>query len=126
MSAPTGDLHPVVQHHVVNTLGWRDLRPLQREAVAPLMAGHDALLLAPTAGGKTEAAALPLLSAMAEQGWSGLSVLYVCPLRALLNNLEPRLAVYASWLGAPGWGCGTATPPPAPASACCWTRPTCC
>lgn len=29
----------------------------------------------------------------------GLSVLYVCPLRALLNNLEPRLAYYADLLG---------------------------
>lgn len=103
MTAPGGplvaELHPVVQHHVVNTLGWPALRPLQREAIAPVMAGEDALLLAPTAGGKTEAAALPLLSRMAAEDWRGLSVLYVCPLRALLNNLEPRLAGYASWLG---------------------------
>jgi ATP-dependent Lhr-like helicase len=26
-------------------------------------------------------------------------VLYLCPLKALLNNLLPRLASYASWLG---------------------------
>jgi ATP-dependent Lhr-like helicase len=93
------ELHPVVQHHVVNTLGWPALRPLQAQAVGPLMRGDDALLLAPTAGGKTEAAALPLLSRMATEDWRGLSVLYVCPLRALLNNLEPRLAAYAGWLG---------------------------
>ncbi len=36
---------------------------------------------------------------MVEQDWSGLSLLYVTPLRALLNNLEPRLAGYAGWLG---------------------------
>lgn len=92
-------LHPVVQHHVVNTLGWRSLRPLQEQAVGPLLAGADALLLAPTAGGKTEAAMFPLLTRMAEEHWQGLSILYVCPLRALLNNLEPRLAGYAGWLG---------------------------
>lgn len=92
-------LHPAVLHHVVNTLGWPELRPLQEAAVEPLLSGADALLLAPTAGGKTEAAVFPLLSAMAADGWSGLSVLYVCPLRALLNNLEPRLASYAGWLG---------------------------
>ena len=64
------DLHPVVWHHVANTLGWPGLRPLQAEAVEPLLAGHDALLLAPTAGGKTEAAAFPLLyrDARAERG----------------------------------------------------------
>ena len=31
--------------------------------------------------------------------WDGLSVLYLCPLKALLNNLLPRLETYASWLG---------------------------
>jgi ATP-dependent Lhr-like helicase len=92
-------LHPALLHHVVNTRGWLDLRPLQEQAVDPVMRGTDALLLAPTAGGKTEAAVFPLLSAMALEGWTGLSVLYVCPLRALLNNLEPRLESYAGWLG---------------------------
>lgn len=57
------------------------------------------MLLAPTAGGKTEAAVFPVLSRMLSEHWSGLSVLYVCPLRALLNNLEPRLAYYAGLLG---------------------------
>jgi ATP-dependent Lhr-like helicase len=92
-------LTPALEYHVVNSLGWPDLRPLQRAAVEPIRAGADALLLAPTAGGKTEAAVFPLLSQMAEQGWSGLSVIYVTPLRALLNNLEPRLGGYAGWLG---------------------------
>ncbi|BEH01464.1 DEAD/DEAH box helicase [Brooklawnia propionicigenes] len=92
-------LHPVVQHHIVNELGWRELRPLQDDAVAPLLAGEDALLLAPTAGGKTEAALFPLLTRMAGESWSGTSLLYVCPLRALLNNLEARVNRYASWLG---------------------------
>ena len=92
-------LHPVVVHHIVNTLGWTSLRPLQEEAVGPVLDGTDALLLAPTAGGKTEAAVFPLLTAMETQRWAGLSVIYVCPLKALLNNLLPRLAAYAGWLG---------------------------
>lgn len=92
-------LHPVVQHHIVTTLGWPGLRPLQDASVDPLIACDDAILLAPTAGGKTEAAFFPVLSRMATEEWSGVSVLYVCPLKALLNNLEPRLSTYASWLG---------------------------
>ena len=92
-------LHPVVQHHLVNTLQWPALRPLQSEAVTPVLDGVDCLLLAPTAGGKTEAATFPLLTRMASERWTGTSVLYVCPLRALLNNLHPRLAGYAAWLG---------------------------
>ena len=92
-------LHPVLLHHIVNTLGWSRLRDLQEAAVEPLLAGHDAVLLAATASGKTEAAVFPLLSRMATERWSGLTVLYVCPLKALLNNLEPRLSRYTDWLG---------------------------
>ena len=36
---------------------------------------------------------------MAAEDWQGVSVLYVCPLRALLNNLQPRIHGYAQWLG---------------------------
>nr|WP_251019609.1 DEAD/DEAH box helicase [Streptomyces sp. ISL-11] len=96
---PADRLDPVVLHHVVNTLGWPDLRPFQRAAINPLMDGEDAVLLAPTAGGKTEAACFPILSAMAGQGWTGASVLYLCPLKALLNNLVTRVDSYAQWLG---------------------------
>ncbi|MER5357822.1 DEAD/DEAH box helicase [Streptomyces sp. NPDC002785] len=92
-------LDPVLGHHIVNALGWRSLRPLQEEAVEPLLGGEDAVLLAPTAGGKTEAAAFPLLTRMNRQGWKGTSVLYVCPLKALLNNLHPRLRTYTGWMG---------------------------
>ncbi|MBQ0986004.1 DEAD/DEAH box helicase [Streptomyces sp. F63] len=98
MSVPDG-LEPVLVHHIVNTLGWQSLRPLQEAAVEPLTGGHDALLLAPTAGGKTEAACFPLLSRMTANRWTGTSVLYLCPLKALLNNLAPRLESYTSWLG---------------------------
>jgi ATP-dependent Lhr-like helicase len=94
-----GQLHPVLLHHIVNSLGWPDLHQLQQDAVEPLLAGHDALLLAPTAGGKTEAAAFPLLTRMATQQWRGTSLIYLCPLKALLNNLLPRLERYVGWLG---------------------------
>ena len=94
-----GLLHPAVQYHVVNSLGWPGLRPLQDQAVKPLVGGHHALLLAPTAGGKTEAAVLPVLSRMLTEEWRGLSVLYVCPIKALLNNLEPRLSALAGMVG---------------------------
>jgi ATP-dependent helicase Lhr and Lhr-like helicase len=92
-------LHPAIQHHVVNSLGWRSLRPLQEQSIDPLLAGRDALLIAPTAGGKTEAAVFPLFSRMLEEGWQGLSILYVCPIKALLNNLEHRLRRYAELVG---------------------------
>ncbi len=92
-------LEPAIEYHVVNSLGWLDLRPLQKAAVGPIREGADCLLLAPTAGGKTEAAFFPILSEMVSGQWDGLSVLYVTPLRALLNNLQPRLHGYAQWVG---------------------------
>ncbi|MGH3273309.1 MAG: DEAD/DEAH box helicase [Streptosporangiaceae bacterium] len=92
-------LHPTLIHHLVSTLGWAGLRPLQAEAARPLLDGDDALLLAPTAGGKTEAAVFPLLSAMTAGGWDAPSLVYVAPLKALLNNLLPRMEAYAGWLG---------------------------
>jgi ATP-dependent Lhr-like helicase len=92
-------LHPAVQYHIVNSFGWRELRPTQLEAIQPIVAGHDCLVLAPTAGGKTEAALFPVMSRMVAEDWRGLSVLYLCPIKALLNNLEHRLSKYFGLLG---------------------------
>ena len=96
---PYDDLHPALRYHIANTLGWAELRPTQLEAIGPILGGEDVLLLAPTAEGKTEAAIFPVLSRVAASGWRGVSVLYVCPLKALLNNIEPRLQRYASFAG---------------------------
>ena len=99
MTSPLAGLHPTLAHNLVSTLGWTTLRPLQQEAIEPVTRGDDALLLAPTAGGKTEAAVFPVLSRMSAEGWTGLSALYLCPLKALLNNLLPRLETYGGWTG---------------------------
>jgi len=92
-------LHPALQYHVVNSLGWNNLRPTQLQAIAPILSGVHCLLLAPTAGGKTEAAIIPVLSRMMTLAWPGVSVIYVCPIKALLNNLEQRLSYYAGLVG---------------------------
>lgn len=92
-------LHPAIQYHVVNSLGWKTLRPSQLAAIDPILEGRDCLVLAPTAGGKTEAAIVPLLSRACSEEWRGLTVLYVCPIKALLNNLEQRLSRYAALVG---------------------------
>jgi len=92
-------LHPSVQHHIVNSLGWAQLRPFQEEVIPVALSGEHLLIIAPTAGGKTEAAILPILSKMLTEDWRGLSTLYICPIKALLNNLHDRLSRYASLLG---------------------------
>ena len=92
-------LHPALQHHVVNSLGWRELRPFQDAVIPEVLDGKHLIILAPTAGGKTEAAFFPTVSRMLSEGWSGLSVLYICPIKALLNNLDVRLERYCTLLG---------------------------
>lgn len=93
------ELTGALEYHVANTLGWYDLRPLQKASIEPVRSGADCLLIAPTAGGKTEAATFPVLSRMVDEGWQGLSIIYVAPLKALLNNLLPRLEQYTAWVG---------------------------
>ncbi|WP_157001134.1 DEAD/DEAH box helicase [Agromyces laixinhei] len=92
-------LHAAIEYHVVNSLGWPSLRPLQEASIGPIRSGADCLLVAPTAGGKTEAAVFPLLSNMMDDSWRGFTVIYVTPLKALLNNLLPRLDKYTEWVG---------------------------
>lgn len=92
-------LHPALQHHIVNSLGWRELREVQSLSIDAFLTGANLVILAPTAGGKTESAFFPVISQMLTEGWDGLSVLYVSPIRALLNNQEQRLQKYFSLVG---------------------------
>ncbi len=92
-------LHPALQHHIVNSLGWRELREVQDASIEGYLGGDNLVVLAPTAGGKTEAAFFPVISQMLTEAWTGLSVLYVSPIRALLNNQEERLRRYFQLVG---------------------------
>ncbi|MCP4564535.1 MAG: DEAD/DEAH box helicase [Bosea sp.] len=92
-------LSPALAYQIVNTLGFRELYPVQLAAIDAVLDGKNAVILAPTAGGKTEAAFFPLLSAMDTAAWPPVSVLYLSPLRALINDQEGRIRRYASTLG---------------------------
>ena len=92
-------LHPHLQHAIVHDLGWRSLRPVQDLTIDAILDGCNTVVLAPTAGGKTEAAIFPLLSRVLTESLKPVSVLYVCPIRALLNNQKERLQSYARMVG---------------------------
>ncbi|HBE66558.1 MAG TPA: ATP-dependent helicase [Planctomycetaceae bacterium] len=92
-------LHPALQHHIVNSLGWRELREVQSLSIEAYLNGNNMVVLAPTAGGKTESAFFPVMSQMLEESWEGVSVLYVSPIKALLNNQEQRLHKYMQLVG---------------------------
>ena len=84
-------LHPEVRRWIRDE-NWSELRPVQDRAIrAVLDHDRDVLVAAATAAGKTEAAFLPLLTRTAERTEAGLSVLYISPLKALINDQHRRL-----------------------------------
>lgn len=71
--------------------GWEQLRPIQTVAIAKILDSDDNFILASrTASGKTEAAFLPILSKVNFND-SGVQVLYISPLIALINDQFYRI-----------------------------------
>ena len=92
-------LQPRLQDAIVARLGWTSLRPVQEEAGEALLDGKNAVVLAPTAGGKTEASIFPVLSDCLTNPPRGLAAIYVAPIKALLNNQAGRLGLYTEMVG---------------------------
>ena len=90
-------LAPALRAHLGGS-GWTPT-PIQALSLDRIAAGEEALLVAPTGSGKTEAAVLPLFHRMLSDGWEPLSVLYVTPLRALNRALGGRLRELGQALG---------------------------
>jgi ATP-dependent Lhr-like helicase len=81
--------------------GWSRLTPIQEKALPVLIRRRNALLVAPTGSGKTEAAVLPIftLEGRAEAAPKGVRVLYITPLRALNRDIFRRILAYAEAAG---------------------------
>ncbi|MCO5268742.1 MAG: DEAD/DEAH box helicase [Brumimicrobium sp.] len=70
----------------IHDKGWEELRPIQNAAISRILSSNENFILASrTASGKTEAAFLPILSKVNFND-SGVQVLYVSPLIALIND----------------------------------------
>jgi len=91
-------LHPGLQQWIKEQ-NWNGLRPIQHAALDPILAGESCVIEAPTAGGKTEAVLFPSLTRAAQAPGRSVQILYIAPLRALLNNLETRGERYAQCCG---------------------------
>ncbi|MEM7665849.1 MAG: DEAD/DEAH box helicase [Pseudomonadota bacterium] len=74
--------------------GWTELHDIQTRATHILLdESRDLIVSASTAGGKTEAAFLPLLSQVIDEANQepGFDILYVAPLKALITDQARRL-----------------------------------
>ena len=83
-------LDPRIQKWVYKQ-GWQDLRDIQKKSISPILAGDtDIVISASTAAGKTEAAFLPTCSLVVGEK-EGFGILYISPLKALINDQYRRL-----------------------------------
>jgi ATP-dependent helicase Lhr and Lhr-like helicase len=87
-------LHPRLQDYVKDKK-WTGLTPIQKEAFDPIYKGNNCIIEAPTSGGKTEAVLFPLLTRISSNKSTGFKILYIAPLKALLNDLTLRVIPYA-------------------------------
>jgi ATP-dependent helicase Lhr and Lhr-like helicase len=87
-------LHESLQQVLTQRLDWSELREVQEQSYAGVTAGNDVLIIAPTAGGKSEAALIPVMDDILKHGRTGVTCLYISPLKALINDQEDRFAAF--------------------------------
>ena len=82
---------PFIQDYIYRS-GWQMLRGVQNAAGEAIFGTEDHVLItASTASGKTEAAFFPILTLLDENPPASVGVLYIAPLKALINDQFARL-----------------------------------
>lgn len=90
-ASPFQRLAPYIREFIFRQ-GWTELRGMQVEAIEAILDTNEHVLLAgQTASGKTEAAFLPILTDLERNPSASIGVLYVGPLKALINDQFQRL-----------------------------------
>ena len=83
---------PFIQDYIYRS-GWQSLRGVQNAAGEAIFGTEEKVLLtASTASGKTEAAFFPILTLLDENPSKTVGVLYIAPLKALINDQFGRLS----------------------------------
>ena len=92
---------PFIQDYIYRC-GWQRLRGVQNAAGEAIFGTQDNVLLtASTASGKTEAAFFPILTLLDEDPPHSVGVLYIAPLKALINDQFGRLNELCEEAGIP-------------------------
>ena len=94
---------PFIQDYIYEH-NWKNLRSIQVGAAETIFNSQDNVLLAAsTASGKTEAAFFPILTDLYENPSSSVGVLYISPLKALINDQYERLTDLCQDVDIPIW-----------------------
>ena len=92
---------PFIQEYICSS-GWKALRSVQEAAGEAIFNTQDNVLItASTASGKTEAAFFPVLTLIDEDPPSSVAVMYIAPLKALINDQFGRLNELCEQAGIP-------------------------
>lgn len=95
---------PTFIREYIYASGWEELRQTQLDAARVIFEGEDNLLLSSsTASGKTEAVFFPILSELCALPLSndGVKVLYIAPLKSLINDQFGRMDALLDQSGIP-------------------------
>ena len=65
--------------------------PIQERTIPKIKEGKDVLVISPTASGKTEAVFIPIFDDILKNNLEPLTVLYISPLKALINDMYERM-----------------------------------
>ena len=85
-------LAPFIQDYIYRNR-WEELRDIQVASIDIILNTDNHLLLSSgTASGKTEAAFLPILTDLYQHPSSSVGILYISPLKALINDQFERLS----------------------------------
>jgi len=90
VSSVFSTLHESLQLVLAQRMEWTELREVQEQTYSAVVEGSDVLVIAPTAGGKSEAALIPVMDDILKNGRMGVTCLYISPLKALINDQEDR------------------------------------
>lgn len=88
---PFYQLAPFLQEYIYRQR-WEALRPVQVSAIQAILNTPDHILITSgTASGKTEAAMLPILTELDRNPSKSIGVMYIGPLKALINDQFERI-----------------------------------
>lgn len=91
MKSKAALLNPLIQKWL-NRQGWTNLHEVQENAIEPILDCRDDIIIsAATASGKTEAAFLPACSKILADCSEGIKIIYISPLKALINDQYKRI-----------------------------------